>query len=364
MAGIFISYRRSDSDVAAGRLAGDLSAIFGRAAIFRDVDTLKPGENYMTALDRALDSCGALIAMIGPRWSNITDEAGRRRLDDPSDWVRAEVRRALERDVSVIPVLIASTMPRDADTPVDLKPLLQRQAMEISDRHWSQDVELLAEVLERIPGIKRLPSSLKKTKSSFLSSRWIKLLLGFSVSVAVGLVPYLGKIVPLFTPMLAIIPESVQPLAIPLSAAAMGIVAVLVQWGSSQKLQPEQLRSWFGRSLALCVIALIALAAIETMAVVRVDVPAVGRTVSFAVGPSHPGTPPCAGLSRADCIEHQLSLDESHINSYFGEGWVSVTKFILVVVYTAFMTTFGALVVMLAQQIRLKFARNRALSGA
>ena len=364
MAGVFISYRRSDSDVAAGRLADDLEEIFGREAIFRDVDTLQPGENYMTALDHALGSCAALIAMIGPRWSSITDEAGRRRLEDPTDWVRAEVRRALERDVRVIPLLIGSTMPRDADIPADLKALLQRQALDISDRHWSQDVELLARVLERIPGIKRLPSSRKKSKSSFLNSRWIKLLLGFSVSVAVGLVPYLGKIVPLFTPMLAIVPESVQPLAIPLSAAAMGIVAVLVQWGSTQKLQPQELRTWFGRTLALCVVALVALAAIETVAVVRIDVPAVGRTVSFAVGPSHPGTPPCAGLGRSDCIEHQLSLDESRINSYFGEGWVSITKFILVIVYTAFMSTFGALVVMLAQQIRLRFVRSRALSGA
>jgi hypothetical protein len=103
---------------------------------------------------------------------------------------------------------------------------------------------------------------------------------------------------------------------------------------------------------------LVALAAIETVAVVRVDVPAVGETVSFAVGPSHPGTPPCAGLSRADCIEHQLSLDESRINSYFGEGWVSATKFALVIVYIAFMSTFGALVVMLARQIRLRFAHK------
>jgi hypothetical protein len=110
---------------------------------------------------------------------------------------------------------------------------------------------------------------------------------------------------------------------------------------------------------------LVALAAIETVAVVRIDVPAVGRTVSFAVGPSHPGTPPCAGMGRADCIEHQLSFDESRIDSYFGEGWVSLTKFVLILIYTAFMSTFGALVVMLAQQIRLKFARNRqGLRGA
>jgi hypothetical protein len=246
-------------------------------------------------------------------------------------------------------------MPRETEVPADLQRLLQRQALDISDRHWSQDIELLVEVLEKVPGIERLPSSLR-SKTSFLGSPWIKFLLGFSVSVAVGLVPYLGKIVPLFTPLLAIIPESVQPLAIPLSAAAMGIVAVLVQWHSMQSAPPEQTKSWFRRTLVLCVVALFALGILETMTVVRINVPAVGRTVSFAVGPSHPGTPPCAGLSRNDCIEHQLSLDEARIDSYFGEGWVTITKFALVLVYTGFMSTFGALVVMLAQKIKLKFA--------
>ncbi len=359
MAGIFISYRRSDSDVAAGRLADDLAGIFGPGAIFRDVDTLEPGENYALALDHALDSCAALIAMIGPRWSSVTDDAGRLRLQDPTDWVHSEVKRALERDVRVIPVLVSATMPREADVPADLKPLLQRQALEISDRHWKQDIELLVQALERIPGIRRRPSSEQggvQSKKALLSSHWIELILGFSVSVAVGLIPYLGKIVPLFTPMLAIIPDSVQPLAIPLSAAAMGIVAVLVQWVAIQKMQVEQSNRWFRRVVICCVVALVALMAIETVAVVRVDVPAVGLTVSFAVGPSHPGTPPCSGLSRADCIEHQLSLEEARIDSYFGEGWVSITKFVLVVVYTTFMATFGALVVMVAQRMKLRFS--------
>jgi hypothetical protein len=90
MAGIFISYRRNDSDVAAGRLADDLSEVFGREAIFRDVDTLEAGEDYTKALDHALDSCVALIAMIGPSWSNITDDLGHRRLEDPKDWVRID----------------------------------------------------------------------------------------------------------------------------------------------------------------------------------------------------------------------------------------------------------------------------------
>jgi TIR domain-containing protein len=363
MAGIFISYRRSDSDVGAGRLADDLMQIFGPEAIFRDVDTLQLGEDYAAALDHALDSCAALIAVIGPRWLSLTDDAGRRRLDDPTDWVRAEIRRALERGIRVIPVLISTTMPREPDVPADLKPLLLRQALEISDRRWKQDIELLAQALEKIPGITRLASSVQtshgssESPTSFIASHWVQLVLGSSVSIVVGLVPYLGKVIPLFAPVLSILPEAIQPVAIPLSAAAMGIVAVLVQWQGTLKPQPEQVKIWFRRTLLACAVSLAVLAGIETIAVVRVDVPAVDRSVSFAVGPSHPRTPPCATLSRADCIKRQLSLDEASIDSYFGEGWVNVTKFVLVIVYTVFMSTFGALGVMLSRAMKLKFAR-------
>ncbi len=161
MGGVFISYRRDDSDVAAGRLADDLSEIFGHDSIFRDVDKLEPGVDYENALDHALNSCVALIAVIGPRWSSITTEAGLRRLEDSSDWVRAEISRALARSVRVIPVLISGTiMPRELEVPVELKPLLKRQACELSDRHWKQDLELLKQALEKIPGIaKRAPIS-------------------------------------------------------------------------------------------------------------------------------------------------------------------------------------------------------------
>ncbi len=365
MAGVFISYRRSDSDVAAGRLADDLMEIFGRNVIFRDVDTLEPGENYVTALDHALDSCAAVIAMIGPHWSDVADATGHRRLEDPNDWVRAEVRRSLERGIRVIPVLISASMPPAADIPTDLQPLLQRQALEISDRHWRQDIELLAQALEKVPGITRLaPSGQTQTtehrdsKTSFLTEHWVQLVLGFSVTIVVGLAPYLGKFIPLLAPMMSILPEAVQPVAIPLSAAATGIIALLVEWHVTYKLPTALVRTWFRRTILICVISLTVLAAIETIAVVRVDVPAVNRTVSFAVGPFHPNTPPCTGLSRADCIKHQLSLDEATIDSYFGEGWIDITKLVLVVVYTIFMSTFGALAVLLAQSMKLRFTRG------
>lgn len=360
MAGIFISYRRNDSDVAAGRLAGDLMEIFGRDAIFRDIDTLHIGEDYTTALDRALDSCAALIAIIGPRWANVTDDAGKPRLQDSSDWVRAEIRRALERNIRVVPLLLATTMPKESEVPSDLKPLLQRQAQDISDRGWKQDVELLAQALEKIPGItrRRHAKADRTSGSGFLARHWVQLTLGFGVSALVGLVPYLGRFIPFFTPVLALLPDSVQPIAIPLSAAAMGVVGMVVQWRIIHNQNPGQMKVWFRGTLLGCVVALVTLAGIEMLGVVRVEVPAVDRTVSFAIGPIHPQKPPCVGLSRADCIKHQLSLEESSIDSYFGEGWVNLTKLAIVIVYTAFMATFGALGVMLAKEMKLRFTRD------
>jgi hypothetical protein len=151
MSGIFISYRRDDSDIAAGRLADGLSEIFGPKSIFRDVESLELGENYERALNHALDCCAVLLAVIGPKWMTITDENGHSRLEEPQDWVRMEIAAALERQIPVIPVLISGTqMPREADLPNDLRPLLKHQACEFSDHHWKQDLELLAQALENL----------------------------------------------------------------------------------------------------------------------------------------------------------------------------------------------------------------------
>src|SRR5437016_3481091 len=79
-----------------------------------------------------------------------------------------------------------------------------------------------------------------------LARRWIRYLLGFGVSVAIGLAPYLGKVhVPLFSPLLDLIPESLQTTILPLSSALMGIVAVGVQWYGGERLTEQWLRRAF-----------------------------------------------------------------------------------------------------------------------
>ncbi|HYM77468.1 MAG TPA: hypothetical protein VE377_15950 [Candidatus Dormibacteraeota bacterium] len=131
----------------------------------------------------------------------------------------------------------------------------------------------------------------------------------------------------------------------PLSSTSMGIVAVVVQWYSSQKLSPLQTHRLFVRIATACVITLLVFSAIEVLCVVRIDVPAVDGTVTFAIGPIHPHKPPCETDSKAECITKKLqTLDETKIESYFGEVQGNVAKLLLVIAYSAFMSFFGTMV--------------------
>jgi TIR domain-containing protein len=92
MGGIFISYRRDDSGPYAGRLRDTLTHHFGAEQVFRDIDSVDPGERFPRLIEQEVGSCDALLALIGPEWLAITDAAGRRRLDDPDDFVRLRSR--------------------------------------------------------------------------------------------------------------------------------------------------------------------------------------------------------------------------------------------------------------------------------
>lgn len=160
MNGIFISYRRQDSQSAAGRLADSLKEQLPAAATFRDVEAIEAGVDFVDAINTALESCGVMLAVIGPRWISIQDDAGRRRLDDPEDYIRLELATALGRtDVRVIPVLVeGATMPDAEDLPADLKSLSRRHAVELTDKRWDYDVAQLVVTLRRILGLEpRIP---------------------------------------------------------------------------------------------------------------------------------------------------------------------------------------------------------------
>lgn len=152
--GIFLSYRRDDTRHVAGRLAGDLAERFGHGSIFRDVESIDGGEEFPVKLDRALASCAMMLVLIGPKWLDITDAQGRRRLDDPADWVRQEIAAALRRGIRVVPVLVEDTpLPAEDALPQDLRPLVKRQARLLSDERWPGDLQVVVEMLSKVPGL-------------------------------------------------------------------------------------------------------------------------------------------------------------------------------------------------------------------
>jgi len=152
MSGIFISYRRGDTAAEAGRLADHLRERFGADQIFIDVEAIEPGQDFVVAIQRALDACAVVIVMIGDRWLSTVDDQGRRRLDDPQDFVHQEVGAALKRgDVRVIPVLVQrATMPGGSELPAPLADLGRRNALEIRETHFRRDVDALIEVVARL----------------------------------------------------------------------------------------------------------------------------------------------------------------------------------------------------------------------
>jgi hypothetical protein len=152
--GIFISYRRDDAAGHAGRLFDGLKEHFGADHVFMDVSDLRPGQDFMVELERALGGCDYLLAVIGPRWLDAVDAKGRRRLDDPDDFVRREVSTALaSRTTVVIPVLVhGARMPPAESLPEALKALARRQAIELTDQRWESDVrELIGCLAEDAP---------------------------------------------------------------------------------------------------------------------------------------------------------------------------------------------------------------------
>lgn len=189
MAGIFISYRRDDSAGWTGRLSTDLQERFGQEAVFQDIGAIEAGEDFIAAIGRSLESCSAVLVVIGPEWSLIKDKTGARRLDNPEDTVRLEIAKALTRpDRLVIPVLVGGAqMPMADELPPELKALAHRNAFELSDKRWNYDLEQLVASLVKKTGL---------TQKAHLGSpglkpaRWLTALSSVVVAVVALLAGY------------------------------------------------------------------------------------------------------------------------------------------------------------------------------
>jgi hypothetical protein len=147
---IFISYRRGETAYPAGWLYDRLAEQYGDGQVFKDVDSIELGDDFVEVINRAVGSCDVLLALIGEEWLTSTDAQGRRRIDDPHDFVRLEIEAALARNVRVIPILVdGAKMPSAEELPDSLAKLARRQALELSPARFDFDTGRLLKVLDK-----------------------------------------------------------------------------------------------------------------------------------------------------------------------------------------------------------------------
>jgi hypothetical protein len=146
----FISYRKkSETGVLVNQLAENLRA--AGLDPFLDRSDIQIGAKYAPRILKALAAADIVIVLIGETWLTVTDSAGKRRLDDPEDWVRREIELAQQLEKQVAVVLF--DVPADfelglaADPVPEVKALSAFQSYRIAREYIDRDVSYLCGAL-------------------------------------------------------------------------------------------------------------------------------------------------------------------------------------------------------------------------
>jgi len=136
---IFISYRRQDSKDAALYLRSLLGKRFGTKSIFRDLDSITPGDDFPAIIQSSIAGASAFIVLIGKNWLKIkSKKSNQLRLFDKHDYVRTEIESAMKLGIEIIPVLVnGATMPDVKDLPKSISKLATLNAIDLS---WVEGV--------------------------------------------------------------------------------------------------------------------------------------------------------------------------------------------------------------------------------
>ena len=146
---IFISYRRSEAEYAAGALGRELRGYFGEAQVFRDKENIGAGASWKKAVLGEIDRDSALLVLIGAQWTKAVNAAGERRLDHADDPIVLEIADGIGDGAAVIPVLLENAvMPGEADLPLALRPMAEFNALRLRDGDWSHDFQRICKALE------------------------------------------------------------------------------------------------------------------------------------------------------------------------------------------------------------------------
>ena len=146
---VFISYRREDTAAAAGRVYDRLSRLLSKPNVFFDVSTIGGGEDFAQRISSEIGKSDAALVFIGDKWLEKGPSGAGPRLCEPDDYVRAELRAALLRQVLVVPVLVGGArMPRPEQLPEDVRAVATKNALPLRHESFDDDTEnIVATVL-------------------------------------------------------------------------------------------------------------------------------------------------------------------------------------------------------------------------
>jgi len=167
---VFISYRRDDTKHIVGRIYDHLSDEFGDSNIFKDVDSIDPGENFLKKIEVSIKKCNVMLVIIGNNWATLN---GENKINQDDDFVRYEISTALREGKEILPILVSEApMPEKSDLPANIRELLDKNSLIIrSDPDFKPDLDKL---------IKYLDSRISNT---FSLKRVITILLVASISL-------------------------------------------------------------------------------------------------------------------------------------------------------------------------------------
>ena len=151
MSKIFISYRRNDTKYVAKKIFKDLAYFFGEHNLFLDVDSIPPGVDFQTFIEKSVKECNILLAIIGSNWISSSEKEFKNKLFNPNDFVRIELEIAIQEKIPIIPILIDyAKFPSKEDLPNPLHPLTNKNAFPIrSNDLFTNDIKKISKILKK-----------------------------------------------------------------------------------------------------------------------------------------------------------------------------------------------------------------------
>jgi hypothetical protein len=146
---IFLSYRRADHPDFVERIRDWFAWKYGRDSVFMDFDTIPPFTRFADFIREKVHECDVLVAIIGPEWLDLLNQ---RMNDSEEDFVRVEIRLALEEGKPIAPICIkGAPSPRRRDLPSDLQPMMDYNVAQLNaGRHFLDNIERTVEGVEQL----------------------------------------------------------------------------------------------------------------------------------------------------------------------------------------------------------------------